>query len=193
MANSAGDARGKEQEIRQKLVESGSVDVIVSVGPNFFLTVTLPCTLWFFDKGKASGPRGDQVLFLDARHIFRQIDRAHRDFTDAQIEALANIVRMWRGETPEFVAGSAEWLNGRFPGSTYRNVPGLCCAVDRASIRAQSWTLNPGRYVGVTAGIDDSEDFREQLEVLHEELEELNIEAVRLQAVIAQNAADLLG
>ena len=99
MANSAADARGKEQEIRQKLIESGGVDVIVSVGPNFFLTVTLPCTLWFFDKGKAKGPRGEQTLFIDARHIFRQVDRAHRDFTDAQIEGLANIARLWRGET----------------------------------------------------------------------------------------------
>ena len=57
MANSAGDARGSELEIRKKLIESGAVDVIVAVGPNFFYTVTLPCTLWFFDKRKVKGPR----------------------------------------------------------------------------------------------------------------------------------------
>lgn len=192
MANSAADARGKEQEIRQKLIESGSVDVIVSVGPNFFLTVSLPCTLWFFDKGKSSGPRADQVLFLDARHIYRQIDRAHRDFTDHQIEALANIVRMWRGETPEFSGGSADWLKERFPDLTYRNVSGLCRTATRAEIQDQGWSLNPGRYVGVAPGAADQEDFRERLEALHEELESQNAEAARLQTVIAQNLAEIL-
>lgn len=69
MANSAADARASEQEIREKLIRSGHVDVMVSIGPNFFYTVTLPCTLWFLDKGKAGTPREDTVLFLDARHI----------------------------------------------------------------------------------------------------------------------------
>lgn len=193
MANSAADARGKEQEIRRRLIESGSVDVIVSVGPNFFLTVTLPCTLWFFDKGKAKGKRADEVLFLDARHLFRQVDRAHRDFTDDQIEALANVVRMWRGETPELFAGSTVWLQERFPGFAYADIPGLCRSASRAEIEAQGWSLNPGRYVGVAAGEADDEDFRERLELLHEELEELNVEAGRLQAVIAQNLAEVLG
>jgi type I restriction enzyme M protein len=78
MANSAGDARGSELEIRKKLIKSGAVDVVVSVGPNFFYTVTLPCTLWFLDKGKAAGSRGDEVLFIDARRSFRQIDRTSR-------------------------------------------------------------------------------------------------------------------
>jgi type I restriction enzyme M protein len=98
MANSAADARGAELEIRQKLIETGTVDCIVSVGPNFLYTVTLPCTLWFFDKSKAKTKRKDEVLFIDARHVFRQIDRAHLDFTPQQIEFLANIVRLWRGE-----------------------------------------------------------------------------------------------
>ena len=74
MANSAADARGAELEIRKKLIESGAIDVIVSVGPNFFYTVTLPCTLWFFDKAKAKGKRKDKVLFLDARHTYHQDD-----------------------------------------------------------------------------------------------------------------------
>ena len=192
MANSAADARGKEQEIRQKLIESGSVDVIVSVGPNFFLTVTLPCTLWFFDKGKSSGTRADQVLFLDARHLFRQIDRAHRDFTDDQIEALANIVRMWRGEKPELFAGSTDWLEERFPSFKYGDVPGLCRSATRAEIKAQGWSLNPGRYVGMAPGAADNEDFRERLGAMHEELEALNVDATRLQTIIAQNLAEVL-
>src|SRR5262245_12455626 len=74
MANSASDARASEQEIRQKLIESRAVDVMVAVGPNMFYTVTLPCTLWFFDKGKSARKVSqDAVLFVDARHIYRQI------------------------------------------------------------------------------------------------------------------------
>ena len=100
MANSASDARSSEQELRQQLIESRAVDVMVAVGPNMFYTVTLPCTLWFLDKGKAKTPRADTVLFIDARHIYRQIDRAHREWTPAQIGFLANLVRLYRGEAP---------------------------------------------------------------------------------------------
>src|SRR5580704_14443949 len=88
MANSAGDARGSELEIRQKLVKANVVDVVVSIGPNFFYTVTLPCTLWFLDRGRAKTNRKDKVLFIDARHIFTQLDRAHREFAPPQIEFL---------------------------------------------------------------------------------------------------------
>ena len=81
---------------------------MIAIGPNFFYTVTLPVTLWFLDRGKRGTPREDTVLFLDARHTYRQIDRAHRDFLPEQIELLANIVRLYRGEEPETVAGSEE-------------------------------------------------------------------------------------
>src|SRR6185436_8285236 len=108
MANSASDARSSEQEIRQKLIESRAVDVMVAVGPNLFYTVTLPCTLWFLDRGKARTPRADTVLFLDARHIYRQIDRAHREWTTAQVGFLANLVRLYRGEELDFTLGGEE-------------------------------------------------------------------------------------
>ncbi|MBC2698863.1 MAG: SAM-dependent DNA methyltransferase [ANME-2 cluster archaeon] len=101
MANSASDARGTELEIRKKIIKAGEVDVMVAVGSNFFSTVTLPCTLWFFDKGKKDTDRQDTVLFLDARHIFKQVDRAHREFTPEQIQYLAYIVRLYRGEKVE--------------------------------------------------------------------------------------------
>lgn len=94
MANSASDARASELEIRRQLIQSGAVDAMIAVGPNFFYTVTLPCTLWFLDRGKQKTARRDKVLFIDARHIYQQIDRAHREFTPAQIEFLANIVRL---------------------------------------------------------------------------------------------------
>lgn len=192
MANSAGDARGSELEIRKKLIESGTVDAIVAVGPNFFYTVTLPCTLWFFDKGKAKGKRADEVLFIDARHLFRQIDRAHRDFTPEQVEFLANIVRLWRGEPIEKSAGSETLLKEKFPKGKYTDVLGLCKIATRKDIKAQGWSLNPGRYVGVAEGAADDVDFKERLEELQEELEKLNGEATQLQSRIAQNVAELL-
>src|SRR5699024_4525796 len=80
MANSASDARSSEQEIRQKIIESGAVDVMIAIGSNFFYTVSLPCSLWFFDKGKPA-ERKDKVLFIDARNIYNQVTRAVRDFT----------------------------------------------------------------------------------------------------------------
>ena len=156
MANSAADARQSEMEIRKKLLQAHAVDVMIAIGPNFFYTVTLPCTLWFFDQGKANTARKDKVLFIDARHIFRQMDRAHRKFSPKQIEFIANIVRLYRGEKPEFVAGDDDEYPGRdpdlketFPKLKYADVPGLCKVATLAEIEAQGWSLNPGRYVGV--------------------------------------------
>ena len=97
---------------------------MVSVGPNFFYTVTLPCTLWFLDRGKTKTDRKDKVLFIDARHIFRQIDRAHREFTPEQIEFISNIVRLYRGEKPETEAGSGELMKKNFPKGKYADVAG---------------------------------------------------------------------
>ena len=193
MANSASDASGSERDMRKKLVESGAVDVIISTSPNMFFTVTLPVTLWFLDKGKAKGPRADEVLFIDARHIFRQVDRAYRDYTPDQIEFLGNIVRLWRGETVELEQGSAVRMSETVGEDGYRDVAGLCKVASRAEIEAQDWNLNPGRYVGVAAGKQaDNDDFKERLEVLQEELEGLNVEAARLQEEIAINVAEML-
>jgi type I restriction enzyme M protein len=193
MANSASDAGGSEREMRRKLIQTGAVDCIVAVGPNMFFTVTLPVTLWFFDKGKAGGLRGDQVLFVDARHLFRQVTRAHRVFDPDHVEFLANIVRLWRGETAESSAGSGGRMSEMFPTSHYRNVPGLCYAASLEEIASQDWSLNPGRYVGVAPGqTQDDEDFHMRLGALQEELDKLNIEATQLQAKVAQNVAEML-
>ena len=209
MANSASDARASEQEIRKQLIESHAVDVMIAVGPNMFYTVTLPCTLWFLDRGKGKTPRADTVLFIDARHIYRQIDRAHRDWTDAQIGFLANNVRLYRSEELDFTLGGDEAKaklieifspsparagEGGGEGKTkYRDVPGLCKVATIKDIEAQGWSLNPGRYVGVAPGeaISD-EDFKEQLEELNEELEKLNAEARELEQTIASNVTELL-
>jgi type I restriction enzyme M protein len=197
MANSASDARSSEQEIRQQIIQARAVDVMVAVGPNTFYTVTLPCTLWFFDKGKSKTARGDKVLFIDARHIYRQIDRAHREWTPAQIGFIANLVRLYRGEALDFTLGGdearakIEEVFGKK--SKYADVLGLCKAATLKEIEAQGWSLNPGRYVGVAAGeIVSDEDFKEQLEALNEELETLNAAAHELEQTIASNVAEIL-
>ncbi len=197
MANSASDARSSEQELRQKLIEARAVDVMVAVGPNMFYTVTLPCTLWFLDRGRAKTKRADTVLFIDARHIYRQVDRAHRDWTPAQIGFIANLVRLYRGEAPNLTVGGEETANklkevfGKK--AAYADILGLCKAATLEEIEAQGWSLNPGRYVGVAPGDEVSdEDFKTQIETLNEELEALNAQARTLEQTIATNVAAIL-
>lgn len=102
MANSASDARHSEADIRRALIKSGVIDCMLTLPKNMFYTVTLPATLWFFDKAK-SGTE-PKVLFIDARNIFRQVTRALREFTEEQIQNMAAIVRLYRGETGRFNA-----------------------------------------------------------------------------------------
>jgi type I restriction enzyme M protein len=192
MANSASDARGSEMEIRKRLIEERAMDVMVSVGSNFFYTVTLPCTLWFFDRGKKETERRDKVLFIDARQTYRQVDRAHRDFTPEQVEFLANIARLYRGEDVEMGMGSQQLMEEHFPDGFYVDVPGLCKVATLDEIEEQGWSLNPGRYVGVAARAADDFVFAEKLEELNEELEILNSEARELEERIAENVAKLL-
>ncbi len=192
MANSASDARSSELEIRKQLIEAKAVDVMVAVSSNFFYTVTLPCTLWFLDKGKRKTDRADQVLFIDARHIYYQIDRAHREWTPAQIEFLANIARLYRSEKAENLHNSADLLAEQFPDGKYADVAGLCKVATIDEIETQSWSLNPGRYVGVAAREEEDFDFKERLEEQNEELEILNAEARELEERIAENVVKLL-
>jgi type I restriction enzyme M protein len=193
MANSASDARGSELEIRRRLIEDRAVDVIVAVGTNMFYTVTLPVTLWFLDRGKRATDPGDQVLFIDARKIYRQIDRAHRDWTPQQIEFLANIVRLWRGEEPEFDFGSDALLRDHFPDKAYVDVPGLCGTADLARIEDQSWSLNPGRYVEVAQTLIDHADFELRFESLTSEFEALTADAQETAGQVLESARGVLG
>jgi type I restriction enzyme M protein len=197
MANSASDARSSEQELRKQLIEARAVDVMIAVGPNMFYTVVLPCTLWFFDRRKAKTPRADTVLFVDARHIYRQVDRAHRDWTQAQIGFISNLVCLYRNEELDFTFGGGEAeakvteIFGKNP--EYADVAGLCRAASLKEIETQGWSLNPGRYVGVAAGeVLSDEDFREQFESLTEELEALNTESRELEQAVAANVAEIL-
>ena len=101
MASSATDSQSKDKDIRQKLIQTGHVDVMVSVGNNFFYTKSLPCTLWFFDKGKPEELR-DKVLFLDARNYYTVVDRTLNEWSEWQLKNLNAIVWLYRGETDKY-------------------------------------------------------------------------------------------
>ena len=176
-------------------------------------TVTLPCTLWFLDKGKTDTTRKNKVLFIDARHIYNQIDRAHREFTPEQIQFIANIVSLYRGQPVETFRRNVSTTNRNvstnqntttqtnkieskwdelFPEGQYIDVAGLCNVATVDEIKEQGWSLNPGRYVGVAEKEEEDFDFAERLEELNEELEILNVEARGLEERIAENVVKLL-
>lgn len=110
MASSATDSQHADRDIRQKLVETGDVDVILSVGNNFFYTLSLPCTLWFFDKGKKDELK-NKVLFIDARNYFTIVDRNLNEWTKWQIKNLTSIVHLYRGETEKYKAVINDYCN----------------------------------------------------------------------------------
>jgi type I restriction enzyme M protein len=156
MANSASDAGGSEYEIRKKMIEDGIISQMVTLPSNMFTSVTLPATLWFFDKAKPQTDKKDTILFVDARNVFTQIDRAHRKFSDEQIKNLGIITSLYNGDTEAFTAlvdeykaelanapetaddketktkaywqSNIDWLLERFPDGEYCDVIGLCKA-----------------------------------------------------------------
>lgn len=221
MANSASDAGNSEKEIRIKLIESGIISQMVTLPSNMFTSVTLPATLWFFDRAKANK---DEILFIDARNIFTQIDRAHRKFSDEQIRNLGIVTRLYEGKTEEFEAlladyrtklaeapevsddedimpksywqSNIDWLTERFPEGRYRDVVGLCKAAKiegEDGIKDQDYSLNPGRYVGVVIEDDGltQEEFKQRMMAYYTKLTELNKEAHGLENKIAENLKEL--
>lgn len=99
MANSASDARHSEADIRKTLIEQNLIYAMLTLPSNMFYTVTLPATLWFFDKGKGD----NRILFIDARNIFTQIDRAHREFSEEHIQNIAVISHLHKGQRGKFI------------------------------------------------------------------------------------------
>lgn len=199
MANSACDARASELSIRRNLVESHFVDVMITIGPKLFYTVGLPCTLWFFDKAKTGTSREDKVLFIDARSIYHQVDRAHRELTEKQIEFLANTARLYRDEALAFkvlerheaIADGLPSWDDAFPSGKYRDVPGYCRVASAAEVQERALSLNPGRYVDVAESGHDSLDF-DNLQNVSEEFRSLNKEAKQLAERIAEDLKRIL-
>src|SRR5699024_9604108 len=184
---SASDAGHSEKEIRKALIEDGIISQMVALPSNMFSTVTLPATLWFFDRQQENK---DEILFIDARNIFTQVDRALRKFSDEQIKNLAIINRLYEGDSDSFFQlikeyeeardkaeteahekyfqKQIDWLLERFPDGQYQDVIGLCKVATlegEDGIIDQDYSLNPGRYVGDV--IEDegmtAEQFKEKL------------------------------
>lgn len=154
MANSASDAGASELDIRTKMIKEGIIKQMVTLPSNMFTSVTLPATLWFFDKQKPNTDKKDEILFIDARNVFTQVDRAHRKFSAEQIRNLGIITRLYEGKTEEFTKlikeyetnmanapetsdeednppksywqANIDWLKERFPEGKYKDVIGLC-------------------------------------------------------------------
>ena len=118
MASSATDSQHADRDIRQKLVETGDVDVILSVGNNFFYTLSLPCTLWFFDKGKTDELK-NKVLFIDARNYFTVVDRNLNEWTKWQIKNLTSIVHLYRGEIDKYKTVLEEYFDAIRAGALF--------------------------------------------------------------------------
>ncbi|WP_330948768.1 class I SAM-dependent DNA methyltransferase [Virgibacillus sp. MG-45] len=211
MANSASDAGHSEKEIRKALIEDGIVSQMVALPSNMFSTVTLPATLWFFDKQKKEQ---DEILFIDARSIFTQVGRALREFSDEQIKNLAIINRLYEEDSESFYelikeyedsresATSEEdkkyfqkqidWLLERFPDGKYQDVIGLCKVAKldgEDGIIEQDYSLNPGRYVGVVIEDDGmtADQFKDKISALNDELKQLNEQSKELEKRIEKN------
>ncbi len=216
MANSASDAGHSEKEIRKALIEDGVISQMVALPSNMFITVTLPATLWFFDKDKKNK---DEILFIDARNIFTQVDRALRKFSDEQIKNLSIITRLYEGDRESFYElikeyknsrdkaesekdkkyfqKQIDWLEERFPQGKYEDVIGLCKVAKlqgEDGIIDQDYSLNPGRYVGVVIEDDGltAEEFKEELFGLNDEFKRLNEEAKELEKKIEANLDKLV-
>ena len=220
MANSASDAGGSELEIRKKMIEDGIISQMVTLPSNMFSTVTLPATLWFFNKQRA---KRDEILFIDARNIFTQVDRAHRKFSDEQIKNLGIISRLYEGDTDAFWAlideyktrlndnendddnennnywqAQIDWLLERWPDGKYQDVIGLCKVAKlegEDGIIDNDYSLNAGRYVGVVIEDDGmtEEEFRTEMLSLNSEFTALSSEAKALESEIEKNLKELFG
>ncbi len=203
MASSASDAGHSEKLIRQKLVETGAVDVIVSIGNKFFYSVTLPCSLWFFDRAKEKDPtRADQTLMLDLRNVYRKVSSRIHDFTQEHLDNIHAIVGLYRGDNTLFkklieqykTEGNdieLEWLTSRFPDEEYTDVKGLCKIVNKEEIKENDYSLTPGRYVGVKDQIDANFDYVSAMGEIKQELQTLNKEANTLAEQIQTNLNEL--
>lgn len=208
MANSASDASGSEYEIRKRMIEDGIISQMVTLPSNMFSSVTLPATLWFFDKKKSRTEKKDEILFIDARNVFTQVDRAHRKFSDEQIKNLGIITSLYNGDTQAFQDLIAEykangqqdqidWLMERFPEGKYQDVIGLCkvAKIDgEDGIKDQDYSLNAGRYVGVVIEDDGmtEDEFKVEMQRLHSEFEALSAEASVLAQQITSNMKELI-
>jgi type I restriction enzyme M protein len=203
MASSGSDAGHSEKLIRKEIIDTGAVDVMVSIGTKFFYTRPLPCSLWFFDRAKEKDEvRKDQVLMLDLRNVYRNVSSSLHDFSEEQLQNVHAITGLYRGDNRLFNElvkdyktkgnqAELEWLTSRFPDGEYTDVLGLCKVVNRAEIADNDYSLTPGRYIGVKSLIDADYDYGAAMGIIKQELLELNDEAIELAEQIQNNLEEL--
>lgn len=220
MANSASDSGNSELEIRKKMIEEGIIKQMVTLPSNMFSSVTLPATLWFFDKKKPQTEKKDEILFVDARNVFTQVDRSHRKFSEEQIKNLAIISKIYDGDVEAYndlINDYKEkrdntkseqkklywdeqitWLEERFPGGKYQDIIGLCKVAHiegEDGIKDQDYSLNAGRYVGVVAEDDglSKEEFIINIKNSLNDLNNLTEKAHKYETETVDNLSKLIG
>ena len=179
MASSATDSANKDRDIREKLVRTGDVDVMISVGNNFFYTLSLPCSLWFFDKAKRAENR-DKVLFIDARNYYTVVDRTLNEWTEWQLRNLQAIVYLYRGETEKYQALVKE----------YRGVISKHAEVHDNAV----WHDNDVTFEKALVILESEESlYKQAIKKLQTELKKIKgrKEKEEIKSIIAANEAEL--
>jgi type I restriction enzyme M protein len=179
MPNGALGVSGKEGELRKNLIEKDMVEVIISCPSKLFYNVSLPVSLWFLAKNKASDRfrnRSGETLFIDARDTFEQISRKQVVFNPEHIKKIADTVRAWRGEKNA---------------DRYEDISGFCKSATLEEIRKNGYVLTPGRYVGLADIEDDGISFEEKMEKLSLELRNAFKKGSELEKEIEKNIKEL--
>jgi len=179
MANGALSIGGQDGEIRKKIIEDDLVDCIIALPGQLFYTTQIPASLWFFTKNKAQKDqrnRKGETLFIDARKMFRKVDRVHNELTDEHIKKIADTYHAYRGEK-----GLPE----------YKDSNGFCKRATLDEIKENHYVLTPGRYVGTEDAEEDDEPFEEKMERLTAELKEQFEEGAQLEEKIKENLREL--
>ena len=168
-----------EGEIRKAIIEADLVDCMVALPGQLFYSTPIPVCLWFLARSKKNGSfrdRRSETLFIDARKMGSLVDRVHRELSDEEIAKIGDTYHAWRGDES---AG------------TYADVPGFCKSATLDNIRKHGHVLTPGRYVGAAVAEEDDEPFDEKMKRLTATLERQQLEAAKLDAVIATHLTEL--
>jgi type I restriction enzyme M protein len=178
MAKGTLSCKDKYGEIRKRIIEDDLVDCIVALPPKLFLTVAIPACLWFLaknkdERGKGFRDRRNEILFIDARELFKPLSRRLNILTDQHIQLIANTYRAWRR------------------GEGYKDIPGFCKAVTLTEVRKYNYVLTAGRYVGVPEKEGKEEPFDEKMRKLTQRLAEELTRAEELKKKIVMNLREL--
>jgi type I restriction enzyme M protein len=176
-----------EGEIRKAMVEAGLIDCIVNLPPKLFLNTQIPASLWFMSRNRANGKfrnRTNEILFIDARHMGHLVNRRTREFSEADINTIAETYHAWRnknGVMPE-----------AFEGGPYRDIAGFCSAASLSLVKEKEYVLTPGRYVGL-ADEEDDFVFAERFASLQAEFAAQLQEEAELNSAILKNLKSVKG